>query len=253
VRCLTAWAYTPEEVDTPHQASGSPAIQGYGVVLNMKLWGAVFVIWYLITAVLFYFTGYGLLSSLFWIKWVLNSSIVVMYVVSSLFMLLAGYFLRYWELSSWERGLKKLEKYLDKKESAIEEWMKDFKRLKAQREEYERSVRYLESSKSALLKEIERLSGVRDALKEEVDSLREEVEDLSVRIREAEERGYEEGYNRVMAELRSLRAQKSAILDAFDEYEDLSELFKKKLGMSIRRYLEFARKRVKEEKSGPDI
>ncbi|RUM28745.1 MAG: hypothetical protein DSY42_07905, partial [Aquifex sp.] len=44
---------TPEEVDTPHQASGSPAIQGYGVVLNMKLWGAVFVIWYLITAVLF--------------------------------------------------------------------------------------------------------------------------------------------------------------------------------------------------------
>ncbi|RUM28744.1 MAG: hypothetical protein DSY42_07900 [Aquifex sp.] len=176
-----------------------------------------------------------------------------MYVASSVLMFFVGYLLRYWELSSWEGRLKKLEKYLDKKEGAIEEWMKDFKKLKAQREEYEKSVRYLESSKSALLKEIKKLSRVREALEKEVISLRKEKEDVSARIREAEERGYEEGYNRVMTELRSLRAQKSAILDAFDEYEDLSELFKKKLGMSIRRYLEFSKRRAKEEKGGSDI
>jgi len=85
---------------------------------------------------------------------------------------------------------------------------------------------------------------------ENLDELKGEIGRLSFKVREALRKGYEEGrekgYRAVINELRSLRIQKSIILDVFDRNKELKSLFKKLTGKTIRQYLEFEkRKRLK--------
>jgi chromosome segregation ATPase len=196
-------------------------------------------VWYVLTALSFFVLFDFGWKSVIWVYYVKDDSVIALYLISSLGMLFGGYALRYWELSEWKRELEGWEKRLKK-------WIKEFKRLKVQKEEYERVVRSLSDKKSVLMKEIDDLSHRKEILKGELRRLQKEVGDLGRKVREAEERGYQDGYNRVIHELRSLRAQKTAILNLFDSFYELRKLIKEKTGMDIRRYLNSVRKKVKE-------
>ena len=204
-------------------------------------------VWYVLTALSFFILFDFGWKSVIWVYYVKDDSVIALYLIASLGMLFGGYALRYWELSEWKRELDGWEKRLDEREKNLEKWIKEFKRLKAQKEEYERVVRSLSDKKSVLMKEIDDLSHRKEILKGELRRLQKEVGDLGRKVREAEEKGYQDGYNRVIHELRSLRAQKTAILNLFDSFYELRKLIKEKTGMDIRRYLNSVGKKGRED------
>lgn len=203
--------------------------------------------WYVLTALAFFVLFDFGWKSVIWVYYVKDYSYIALYLIASLGMLFGGYALRYWELSGWKRELEGWERRLDEREKKLEKWIKEFKRLKAQKEEYERVVESLSDKKSVLMKEVGDLSHRKEMLKEELRKLQREVGNLDRKVREAEERGYQDGYNRVIQELRSLRAQKTAILNLFDNSHELRRLIKEKTGMDIRRYLNSVGKKGRED------
>jgi len=120
-----------------------------------------------------------------------------------------------------------------------------------------RKERELRGKVGALQKEKESLSAsVSDlrktvkVLKSEVLSLEEKRRSLDTLIREAVERGYKEGYEKaygkVIEELRSLRAQKSALVDLFNSERELRDCFKRVTGMKLLQFLNAAKRKAKE-------
>ena len=232
VWCLPTRVYTPSGIYTSQQVSGSPAIQGYG---SSKLCWVVVV---LLVAVV-YAREYDFL---------------LVYILGSLGMLLAGYLVRYWELYGWREKLRSWEKQLEHWEGTLRKGFAEFKRLKVEKEEYERAVQSLLDKRVALKKEINNLYNEREVLKNELEYLQEEVDSLDEKILEAEKKGYQNGYSRVMNELRSLRIQKSAVLDLFKEIPELEDLLLRKKGMSLKRFLEVEkRRRLKHASDGKGV
>lgn len=206
----------------------------------------VVCVWYVLTALSFFVLFDFGWKSIIWAYYAKDGGVIALYLISSLGMLFSGYALRYWELSEWKKELEGWEKRLDEREKNLKRWIKEFKRLKVQKEEYEKVVRSLSDKKSVLMKEIDDLSHRKEILKGELKRLQKEVGDLGRKVREAEEKGYQDGYSRVIHELRSLRAQKTAILNLFDSFYELRKLIKEKTGMDIRRYLNSVRRKAKE-------
>ncbi len=202
--------------------------------------------WYVLTALAFFVLFDFGWKSVIWVYYVFSYPVIALYSIVSLIMLFSGYALRHWELSKWKRELEGWERRLDEREKNLEKWIKEFKRLKAQRKEYESIVRTLADKKSVLMKEVDDLSRKKEMLKGELSRLQKEVGDLDRRVMEAEERGYQDGYNKVIYELRSLRAQKTAVLDLFDKFPEFDRLIREKTGMDIRRYLNSVKKEEKD-------
>ncbi len=139
-----------------------------------------------------------------------------------------------------------------------------YENLRNRSEELERKVstlaqkeRELRGRVGALQREKENLSAsvsdlreTAQVLKREVLNLGEKRKSLDKLIREAVERGYKEGYEKaygkVIEELRSLRAQKSALVDLFNSERELRDCFKKVTGMKLLQFLNAAKRKAKE-------
>ena len=210
--------------------------------LNLAVLLFFIVLWYLVGVGLFVSWGYEL-KSLFWVflfnrwEWSLYSGL------SGPLMAFLGYLVRWWELQDRgeklarkERELREWERYLRGERRAVELEREEVKKLEERRKELEESVESLEE-------EVRRGYEKLLALKRRLAELGEE----EARVMRAEEegfrRGYEEGYEAVITELRSLRAQKSAVLDLFDEIPELDQIVIQKKGVNLRRYLEVEKRR----------
>ena len=108
----------------------------------------------------------------------------------------------------------------------------------------------LQREKESLSTSVNDLRKTAQVLKREVLSLNEKRKSLDKLIREAVERGYREGhekaYSKVIEELRSLRAQKSALVDLFNSERELRECFKRVTGVKPLQFLNAAKRKAKE-------
>jgi len=165
-----------------------------------------------------------------------------------------GYFLKSLLVSSKEEELKEREERLV---NVIQKFKKKYKEFEEERERFKELLK----EKEFLMKTVSELRRERDEFVRDIRERREELKNINAEIdklqwekekilqgidsiiRGAREKGYKEGYQRVIQELRSLRAQKSAILDLFDKYPELEEFLKEKEGLGIRKYLEKAKKK----------
>lgn len=131
-------------------------------------------------------------------------------------------------------------------------------RLSFLRDEIERlsgELQGLEERKKSLKTDIDYLEYEKTLVSDDLEDLKEQKRKLSLYIEETLRRAYEEGrekgYRSVLNELRSLRVQKSIILDLFDNNKELKNLLKKLTGKTIRQYLQEEKKRrLKLEESG---
>jgi len=148
-------------------------------------------------------------------------------------------------------------------------WLKNerdflkFERLKERIEKHKRSLNALRNEESELrgsissLREEEKsLSESLSALKRERERLYREIEELEGKVKrldelieEAVNEGRERGYMSVMTELRSLRAQKSALVDLFNRENELREVFKKVTGKTLLQFLNEVKKQIRETQS----
>ena len=131
-------------------------------------------------------------------------------------------------------------------------------RLSSLRDEIEKlsgELQGLEERKKSLKTDIDYLEYEKTLVSDDLEDLKEQKRKLSLYIEETLRRAYEEGrekgYRSVLNELRSLRVQKSIILDLFDNNKELKNLLKKLTGKTIRQYLrEEKKRRLKLEESG---
>ncbi|MEO2065151.1 MAG: hypothetical protein ABGX17_01465 [Desulfurobacteriaceae bacterium] len=127
--------------------------------------------------------------------------------------------------------------------------------LKSEIEKLNGELQTLEEKKKSLKTDIDYLEHEKTLVLDDLEDLKEQKRNLSLYIEETLQRAYEEGkekgYRSVLSELRSLRIQKSIILDLFDSNKELKELLKKLTGKTIRQYLQEEKKRrLKSEESG---
>jgi len=127
--------------------------------------------------------------------------------------------------------------------------------LKGEIEKLKRELQRLEKKEKSLKTDIDYLEHEKTVVWDDLKNLKEQKRNLSLYIEETLQRAYEEGrekgYRSVLDELRSLRVQKSIILDLFDKNKELKELLKKLTGKTIRQYLEQEKKRrLKSERYG---
>jgi len=110
-----------------------------------------------------------------------------------------------------------------------------------------KELQRLEEKKKSLKTDVDYLEHEKTLVWNDLEELKEQKRNLSLYIEETLQRAYEEGrergYRSVLDELRSLRVQKSIVLDLFDDYKELKELFKKLTGKTIRQYLQEEKKR----------
>lgn len=214
--------YTPEGTYTSQRTGGSPSPNSDFKVL--KLWGVILLIELLIVALLA--AGVGAAGGYLYVKW---------------------------EYRDWEEKLEKKERYLMEFEKYLkknwEELVSNKKEFEERKKELEKEVRelqdrreLLESTVKRVEREFEELINETEKLEKEVNRLKEMKaklkKDIKAIIRGAEQKAHEN----LIRELRSLRVQKSAILDLFDKYPELEEFLRKKEGLGIREYLERAKK-----------
>jgi len=162
-----------------------------------------------------------------------------------------GYFFTSLLIASKEKELNEREEKLT---NAVKKFRRMYAEFKEKREKFleekeslENTIEELKQKKDILIRDILKKREELENLKEEIEKLQKEKErilqGIDLIIKGAQEKGYREGYQRVIQELRSLRAQKSAILDLFDKYPELEEFLKEKEGLGIRKYLEKAKKK----------
>ena len=143
------------------------------------------------------------------------------------------------ELSRYEE-LKESSRELEGRVSSLSEEERELReRIKALRE----SERNLTVSLDELKKRAEVLSN-------EVRKLEDRRRKLDFLVKEAVRKGYKDGYEKayggVIEELRSLRAQKSALVELFNSEKELREVFKRVTGRKLLQFLNEAKKRFKE-------
>ena len=191
--------------------------------------------------------GSGFLDALLWFK-SRNYAAVLCYIlpfaVSGVFLgvlVVSLYvYLQLEELSRFEG----LERRMTELQTETERLYRDIEELRERIERFKREEVELGASVSRLKRE-------RDALSREVRELREEAENLDSVISRAYEEGYKKGwdeaYGKVIAELRSLRAQKSALMRLFDSNRELREVFRKVTGRRLGQFLKETKRSVGDE------
>lgn len=123
--------------------------------------------------------------------------------------------------------------------------IKEYRKLKAEVDGFAAKIEELQKKKEALRGEVEGLSSTRNVVYQRVEELRNELQKLEDIKRRAYIEGYEYGYSKVIQELRSLRAQKSAVIELFTRRcPELNAKLKECTGREIVKYL----KQAKEEK-----
>jgi uncharacterized protein YoxC len=149
----------------------------------------------------------------------------------------------YLQLEEFSR-FEGLERRKAELQTEIERLYRDVRELRERIERFKREEVEVGASVSRLKRE-------RDALSREVGKLREEVKNLDSIISRAYEEGYRKGwqeaYGKVIAELRSLRAQKSALMRLFDSSRELREVFRKVTGRRLGQFLKEAKRSVRDE------
>ena len=144
-----------------------------------------------------------------------------------------------WErLNNLGEEIRSSEERLSSLKGEIGRLSGELQRLEERKESLKTDIDYLEREKAAVLDDLE--------------DLEEQKRNLSLYIEETLRRAYEEGrekgYRSVLGELRSLRVQKSIVLDLFDDNEELKKLLKRLTGKTIRQYLREEKKRRLEAK-----
>ena len=143
------------------------------------------------------------------------------------------------KLSRYENLRERSEKLEDKVSSLSEE-----------ERELRKRVETLQKSKKKLTTSLDELRRRAEALRSEVRKLEEKRATLDLLVNKAVKKGYRDGYERayrsVIEELRSLRAQKSALVDLFNREKELREVFRKITGKKLLQFLNEAKKRAKE-------
>jgi len=109
----------------------------------------------------------------------------------------------------------------------------ELQRLEERKKNLKTDIDYLEQEKAAVWDDLEELEERRRNLTLYIEET----------LRKAYEEGKEKGYRSVLDELRSLRVQKSIVLDLFDNNEELKRLLKRLTGKTIRQYLREEKKR----------
>ena len=131
---------------------------------------------------------------------------------------------------------------LNNLEEKIRSSQQTLKDLNSEIERVSGKLKELEARRSEIEEDMDSLEYERTLLIDNIEELKEEERKLSSRIQKtlqiAYEEGREKGYQSVINELRSLRVQKSIVLDVFDRHKELKSLFKKLTGKTIRQYLE---------------
>ncbi len=218
----------------------------------MLFWVVTFIAWYLFNALFFLFVlNYPFNSSLLWLKFVLEHKYSIFSVVVSWVMLTLGVVKTRLELKSKFNELERKESSIEEREKKIK---KEYSNLKSKREEYKElkeSIDNLKEEREELLRnkdelqrEINNLSSKKSLLLKEIRKVNEKLRSLKSIIELEREKGYKDGYQKVIEELRSLRKQKSAVLDLFED-PDFDNLLKRKFGekMTIKRYLNSIRRK----------
>jgi DNA repair exonuclease SbcCD ATPase subunit len=191
--------------------------------------------------------GSGILDALLWFK-SRNYATVLHYILP---FAVLGFFLGalvvflyvYLQLEEFSR-FEGLERRKAELQTEIERLYRDVRELRERIERFKREEVEVGTSVSRLKRE-------RDALFREVRELREKVKNLDSVISRAYEEGYRKGwdeaYRKVIAELRSLRAQKSALMRLFDSNRELREVFRKVTGRRLGQFLKEAKRSVRNE------
>ena len=224
-----------------------------------SFWGRFFL--YLLVGLLFFgfslyvywvfwYHGRGApwIDSLFWFRnpdfgFVLHYGLILGFFAFSVGVFVSTlFFLREMgKLSRYENLRERSEKLEDKVSSLSEE-----------ERELRKRVETLQKSKKKLTTSLDELRSKVEALRGEVLKLEERRKQLDLLIRRAVEEGYrdgyEKGYSSVIEELRSLRAQKSALVDLFNREKELQEVFKKVTGKKLLQFLNEIKKKVREKR-----
>jgi uncharacterized protein YoxC len=189
----------------------------------------------------------GILDALLWFKSQGYTTVlhyILPFAVSGFFLgvlVVSLYvYLQLEELSRFE-GLERRRAEL---QSEVKRLYRDVRELRERIDRFKREEVEVGASVSRLRRE-------RDALFREVRELREEAENLDSVISRAYEEGYRKGwqeaYGKVIAELRSLRAQKSALMRLFDSSRELREVFRKVTGRRLGQFLKEAKRSARNE------
>lgn len=159
-------------------------------------------------------------------------------------------FVVFWEWIGTLERLEGLEERIGVFEDELKKLEERKKELEGKISELEEKERDYQTKVKELSQKVENLSKERKELLTLLGELEERKRNLSSYIEEAIAKGYEEGkekgYRSVITELRSLRAQKSALVDLFSKNRELREVFKKVTGKKLIQFLNEAKKRVKE-------
>jgi len=118
--------------------------------------------------------------------------------------------------------------------------------LEGRERELQGEVRALEEKKAELESSIEGLDKRRLVLRKDVEELEAKAGRLNELIERAVKEGRERGYRSVITELRSLRAQKSALVDLFTREKELRETFRRVTGKKFFQFLKEVKNQVKE-------
>jgi uncharacterized protein (DUF3084 family) len=129
----------------------------------------------------------------------------------------------------------------------IQEARNEIGSLTTEIERLREEIQRLEEEKRILKSDVNSLEYQKKLVARKLEELKEERRNLSTYIKEVLDEAYKEGrergYRSVIDELRSLRIQKSIVLDLFDNYKELRDLLKKLTGKTIRQYLRDEKKR----------
>ncbi len=206
------------------------------------------VLWYLVGVGLFVSWGFGL-KSLFWVFLVKPQEWRLYVGLSGVLMAVMGY------LVCW-LDFREKRKELAKKKKELKEWAEYLEKVREELEAEKKRVEELRERETDLEWRIKKLEAELSRKNRELWETEErlaELKDKEKAIQEGFKRGYDEGYRKVITELRSLRAQKSAVLDLFDEIPELDLIVIQRKGMNLRRYLEVEkRRRLKGGHDGED-
>ncbi len=140
--------------------------------------------------------------------------------------------------------LANLRNQREKLTKEVDELTSKLIRLQFDIEEYEKSLEEKQ-------REFERLSEIVETLERDIRELRKVKKRLEEGIDQIIKGAERMAHENLITELRSLRAQKSAILGLFEKYPELEEFLRKKEGVGIRKFLERAKKvKVKSDSKG---
>jgi len=212
------------------------------------------LVFYIVELVGAFSRGAGILDSLFWFKsfpnrfdWFLHS--VVLFGTGYFVSAIVSFGVFWWWIEDLER-LERLEGRIRVSEGELKKLGEKKKELEGKISELEEKERDYQTKVKELSQKVENLSKERKELLTLLGELEERKRNLSSYIEEAIAKGYEEGkekgYRSVITELRSLRAQKSALVDLFSKNRELREVFKKVTGKKLIQFLNEAKKRAKE-------